>query len=645
MPGDRQRPGRHDDRRRHPAPRIRSDRGGRRPARRQAASAPPPSSTPSGNLVGLLRDEDLIVVRRRTSTSPTIGSTFLGAELPCCPGVAAPLRARAQAHGAGSTSSSSATSRSRVPDREAGRHPRPGRRERDATNATSPLPVVDGRQARRASSPAATSSGASPAPTLTAVSEPMRPSGRRSTSALRHNVRTLAGSSAGCASGCVKADGYGPRRRRRWARRGSTPARRGLGVRSSKKAPSCAAAGIDAPILVPVEPAAAAATAIVAQASRRSSTRVGRHRRASPRPVADTGARRWLPCAPQGRHRHAPRRLRAPRQAALANRPRGRDRELRARRRAAPTLAVADEPDNPYTPQAARPVRRACCGELAVARGMRPDVATRPTRRRLLEFADAPASTSCAAVSPCTASPGARARRRAVPLRPAMAVKARVSHVKRLLAGARRSRYGFALHDAARGTVATVPVGYADGVPRRCRRRARRCSSVVIAIRWPAPSPWTSSWSTSAARRWRSATRSCCWCRDGRRRDHSGEWAERLGTIGYEIGVRHRLRAPRPTCDGPRGACERSGRTRLLSAGVACRRGGGRSRCRLRHRSAVVAGVRRRPDPDAGKLVPLLRRGRPLPRATTAAASHDQPRQRRADPLLTRRDALGRAYG
>jgi alanine racemase len=51
-------------------------------------------------------------------------------------------------------------------------------------------------------------------------------------------------------------------------------------------------------------------------------------------------------------------------------------------------------------------------------------------------------------------------------LRPAMALKARVSYVKRVAAGSRIS-YGLR-HEFERDvTVATVPIGYADGVPRR----------------------------------------------------------------------------------------------------------------------------------------------------------------------------------
>jgi alanine racemase len=53
-----------------------------------------------------------------------------------------------------------------------------------------------------------------------------------------------------------------------------------------------------------------------------------------------------------------------------------------------------------------------------------------------------------------------------VPLRPAMRVVSHVSSVRRLPAGARPS-YGRVRPLAADASVATVPIGYADGVPRR----------------------------------------------------------------------------------------------------------------------------------------------------------------------------------
>jgi alanine racemase len=53
----------------------------------------------------------------------------------------------------------------------------------------------------------------------------------------------------------------------------------------------------------------------------------------------------------------------------------------------------------------------------------------------------------------------------AISLTPAMSVKARVSHVQRLDAGERIS-YGLRYTTSSRVNVATVPIGYADGVPR-----------------------------------------------------------------------------------------------------------------------------------------------------------------------------------
>ena len=69
-----------------------------------------------------------------------------------------------------------------------------------------------------------------------------------------------------------------------------------------------------------------------------------------------------------------------------------------------------------------------------------------------------------------------------VDLKPALSVKARVSHVQVLPAGARLS-YGLRYETTKPSRVATVPVGYADGVPRELGHRdgavligGRRCA-------------------------------------------------------------------------------------------------------------------------------------------------------------------------
>ena len=57
-----------------------------------------------------------------------------------------------------------------------------------------------------------------------------------------------------------------------------------------------------------------------------------------------------------------------------------------------------------------------------------------------------------------------------VDLKPALSVKARVSHVQALPAGARLS-YGLRYETTKATRVATVPIGYADGVPRELAHR------------------------------------------------------------------------------------------------------------------------------------------------------------------------------
>jgi alanine racemase len=123
-------------------------------------------------------------------------------------------------------------------------------------------------------------------------------------------------------------------------------------------------------------------------------------------------------------------------------------------------------------------------------------------------------------------------------LRPALSLKARVSYVKRVSVGSRIS-YGLRHTFARDTTVATVPIGYADGVPRRLFEvggevllggRRRRIVGVVtmdqlmvdcgddavelgdeVVLIGDQDGP------------------------DGPQRIRAEEWADLLGTIGYEI--------------------------------------------------------------------------------------------------------------
>jgi alanine racemase len=133
-------------------------------------------------------------------------------------------------------------------------------------------------------------------------------------------------------------------------------------------------------------------------------------------------------------------------------------------------------------------------------------------------------------------------------LRPAMSLRALVSYVKQVTAGSRIS-YGLRHRFERDTTVATIPLGYADGVPRRLWENGgevliggRRCrivgvvtmdqlmvdcgdadvrvgDEVVLIGRQDGP--------------------------DGEDTIRAEEWADRLGTIGYEIVCGISTRVPR----------------------------------------------------------------------------------------------------
>jgi alanine racemase len=145
-------------------------------------------------------------------------------------------------------------------------------------------------------------------------------------------------------------------------------------------------------------------------------------------------------------------------------------------------------------------------------------------------------------------SPGHGVDARCDELRPALSLKARVSFIKRVVAGSRIS-YGLRHTFGRDTTVATVPIGYADGVPRRLfdvggdvliggRRRpivgvvtmdqlmvdcgddpVRVGDEVVLIGEQDGP--------------------------DGALRIRAEDWADRLGTIGYEIVCGIGSRVPR----------------------------------------------------------------------------------------------------
>ncbi|HWS45077.1 MAG TPA: alanine racemase [Acidimicrobiia bacterium] len=130
-------------------------------------------------------------------------------------------------------------------------------------------------------------------------------------------------------------------------------------------------------------------------------------------------------------------------------------------------LAVADEPEHAFT---AEQLRR--FGEVVAAlrrRGIDPGTVHAANTAGAISAPDARfdmvrAGIGIYGIAPSPALAGA------VTLVPALSVKARVSHVQQLDARARIS-YGLRYETPGRTRVVTVPIGYADGVPRELSHR------------------------------------------------------------------------------------------------------------------------------------------------------------------------------
>lgn len=129
-------------------------------------------------------------------------------------------------------------------------------------------------------------------------------------------------------------------------------------------------------------------------------------------------------------------------------------------------FAVADEPEHPFTDQQVARFR-GVLDELD-ALGLRPPLAHAANSAGALAHPEARfdmvrCGIALYGVAPSAAMAGLEPARR---LRPALSLRARVSFVKRVGAGEAVS-YGLRRPLDRESTIATVPVGYADGVPWR----------------------------------------------------------------------------------------------------------------------------------------------------------------------------------
>jgi alanine racemase len=277
----------------------------------------------------------------------------------------------------------------------------------------------------------------------------------------------------------VKADGYGHGA----VASGHAAVEAGaamLGVALVEEGVELRDAGIEAPILVLSEPVASAATTVVearltpavyTHAGIEALAKAVVERGAGPLPVhlkVDTGMHR-VGAAPED----------ADALAELIDA----HRELRFEGLWT-HFAVADEPDNPYTlEQVAR--FDAVRARLA-AHGHRPEMAHAANTAGALAFPAARYDLVRPGIG-IYGIPPVPELASAATLEPVLSVKARVSFVKRLPAGAAIS-YGLRYRVDGAVNLATVPIGYGDGVPRNLaeaggevlvRGRRRRIAGTV----------------------------------------------------------------------------------------------------------------------------------------------------------------------
>jgi alanine racemase len=287
--------------------------------------------------------------------------------------------------------------------------------------------------------------------------------------AVRANVRALRALVApATVCAVVKADGYG---------HGAVEVSRAavvagaacLAVALVEEGVQLREAGIEAPVLVLSEPVPAAAETVVAYrltpvvytangidalAKAAASSQVDQHVEAQPVDVhlkVDTGMHR-VGCDPADA-------------ADLAAQVVGRA-ELRLAG-VCTHLAVADEPANVYTAEQLQTFERVLAAIRA--RGLPTGIVHAANTAGAIAVPAARYDMVRAGIGIYGLAP-APALEGAVDLVPALSVKARISHLQTLPAGARLS-YGLRYETSAPTRVATVPIGYADGVPRELALR------------------------------------------------------------------------------------------------------------------------------------------------------------------------------
>jgi alanine racemase len=216
-------------------------------------------------------------------------------------------------------------------------------------------------------------------------------------------------------------------------------------------------------------------------------------------------------------------------------------------------LALADEPDDDYTDGQLTQFA-SVLDDLAAAGHPAPAVHI-ANSAGLLAHPSARRSFVRAGIAVYGLSPGPGVDALTAALRPAMSLHARVSFVKRVRSGERLS-YGLRHQFAVDTNVATLPIGYADGVPRRLH--ALGAEVLVGGVRRPIVGAITMDqlMVDCGDDHVEPGDAAVLIGAQGDERITAAEWAQRLDTIAYEIvcGISPRIeRRYLPAGDGSPG--------------------------------------------------------------------------------------------
>ena len=356
--------------------------------------------------------------------------------------------------------------------------------------------------------------------------------------AVRANTRALVEHAAPAALlAVVKADGYG-HGAEQVARAALDAGASWLGVALVEEGMTLREQGIDARILVLSEPPPAAAGAVVAHGLTPTVYTAGGIE-ALAKAVVDAGSATPLPVhlkVDTGMHRVGCTVDDAAGLVDLvASRP---ELELEA---VCTHFAAADETDHPYTNEQIERFET-LLGALDAA-GNRPKLVHAANSAGLLAHPRAHYDLVRVGIA-LYGVPPAPALADRIALRAVLSLRARVSHVKELPAGSRVS-YGLRYELGRAGRVCTVPIGYADGVPRNLGIAGGEV--LIRGVRMPIAGTVTMDQLMVDAGDVAVEVGDEVVLLGAQGRDEitAGEWADHLGTIAYEIVTGIGSRVPR----------------------------------------------------------------------------------------------------